>query len=176
VNQPLLQMDLRLVGLAVLVFGAAGGCIWWIGQRLRGELGPPRTSGAVTPPGIPPQVAKELQQRGLASPAQLAKMTEMERHLLFSSMAKTLKQEPEGDTDQRLGGARAFIRPEELPTLFCPSCSYRIERFSSTPPITGKCETCGARVIVRRDGARILLTVLPRDEMDPVRLDSRPEP
>jgi DNA-directed RNA polymerase subunit RPC12/RpoP len=180
VNQPLLQMDLRLVGLAVVVLGVAVVAILWFGRRLRGELGPGRAAGAgdpfAPPPGVPTQVVKELQARGMATPAQLAKMTEMERHLLFTSMARTLSQETDVDTDTRLGGTRAFIRPEELPTLYCPSCSFRIERFSSTPPITGKCETCGARVIVRRDGPRILLTILPADETDTPRPNVRREP
>jgi len=181
VNQPLLQMDLRLVGLAVVVLGAAVGIIWWYGQRLRGEIGITRKPGAkdplMPPAGVPSQVVKALQQRGLATPAQLASMTEMERHLLFSTMANTINQDAEAAADEasRAPLERAFIKPDELPTLYCPTCSYRIERFSSTPPITGQCETCGARVIVRRDGARILLTVLPRDEPPAKRADLRLE-
>jgi len=180
VNQPLLQMDLRLVGIAVIVLAAAVIAIWMAGKRLRGELGPARPAGArdplLPPAGVPSQVVKALQQRGLATPAQLATMTEMERHLLFSTMSRTINQEAEGEPDTRPTAVRAFIRPDELPTLYCPTCSYRIERFSSTPPITGKCETCGARVIVRRDGVRIILTVLPRDEGDARRPDVRPAP
>jgi len=168
VNQPLLQMDLRLVGLAVLVLGGAVGFIWWYSRRVRADLFPERGLGdagnAMRPgPGLPPQVVKELQQRGLASPAQLAKMTEMERHLLFSSMASAIKKDVDAEGSARTPSARTFVRPEELPTLYCPTCSYRIERFSSTPPLTGQCETCGARVIVRRDAGRIMLTVLPAD-------------
>jgi DNA-directed RNA polymerase subunit RPC12/RpoP len=53
------------------------------------------------------------------------------------------------------------VNTDELPALFCPLCSYRIERFTSVPPITGQCETCGAKVVVRRDAARLLLTVVP---------------
>jgi DNA-directed RNA polymerase subunit RPC12/RpoP len=180
VNQPLLQMDLRLVALAVLVLGIAVSAIWWVGRRLRGELGPARAVDApnllAPPAGVPSQVAKALQARGLASPAQLAKMTEMERHLLFSTMASTINKEAEEEPEPRAASARPFIRPEELPTLYCPTCSYRIERFSSTPPITGKCETCGARVVVRRDGARIMLTVLPADDTEPKRRDLRLDP
>ncbi len=164
-NQPLLQMDLRLVGAAVVVLGAAVAVIWWYGRKLRSELGvsrPSATADSLVPPGVPPQVVKALQQRGLASPSQLAGMSEMERHLLFTTMASAIDQEAKSDEAMRPSLTRAFIKPEELPTLFCPTCSYRIERFSSTPPITGQCETCGARVIVRRDGARILLTVLPK--------------
>lgn len=178
-NQPLLQMDLRLVGLAVLVFGTAVGVIWWFGRRLRRDLGSTVGGGVrdplMPPSNVPSQVVKALQERGLASPAQLAKMTEMERHLLFTTMAKSIKQSTDEEEDQRPISARAFIRPEELPTLYCPTCSYRIERFSSTPPITGRCETCGARVIVRRDGPRILLTVLPRDDVA-TRPELRSEP
>ena len=177
-NQPLLQMDLRLVGFAVVIFGAAVGFIWWYTRRLRRDLGPVRQAGArepLIPPSVPPQVVKALQQRGLASPAQLANMTEMERHLLFSTMANSIKQDVDGEEAAVPPSARRFIRPDELPTLYCPSCSFRIERFSSTPPITGKCETCGARVIVRRDGPRILLTVLPRDEGEPPRPSERLE-
>jgi hypothetical protein len=180
VNQPLLQMDLRLLALAVLVLGLALGAIWWIGQRLRGELGPPREAKGrgllEQSAAVPPQVSKLLQQRGLATPAQLANMSEMERHLLFSTMASAIKEEVESETGGRGVSARAFIRPEELPTLYCPTCSYRIERFSSTPPITGQCETCGAKVVVRRDGGRILLTVLPKDEPEGRRPDLRLEP
>lgn len=168
-NQPLLQMDLRLVGAAVVVLAVAFYAIWWAGRRLRSELGAPR-SGARTPltpdASVPSQVVKALQQRGLATPAQLANMSEMERHLLFSSMASAIREEADTEEKALSPSARAFVRPEELPTLYCPTCSYRIERFSSTPPITGQCETCGAKVVVRRDAGRILLTVLPKDDGD----------
>ncbi len=178
-NQPLLQMDLRLLGLAVLVLGVAVAAIWRVGRSLRGELGPSDTEGdrgTLHNPSVPPQVARALQQRGLATPAQLAHMTEMERQLLFSSMTSAINKEEEPDAGPRRSGARAAIRPEELPALYCPTCSYRIEQFSSTPPITGRCETCGAKVVVRRDGARILLTVLPKDETEGRRPDLRLEP
>lgn len=179
-NQPLLQMDLRLVGVAVIVLAAAVIAIWLIGRRLRHELGPTRTLGSAHPPlmptaNVPPQVVKALQQRGLATPAQLATMTEMERHLLFSSMATAINEEAESDASTR-NRARPVLRPEDLPTLYCPTCSYRIERFSSTLPITGQCETCGAKVVVRRDGGRILLTVLPKDDPLAARPDLRLEP
>ena len=91
-------------------------------------------------------------------------MTEMERQLLFSTVAATLAGEAEGDDAFRTTGARAAIRPEDIPTLFCPMCGYHIERFGATPPITGQCETCGTKVVVRRDASRLLLTVLPKDD------------
>ena len=179
-NQPLLQMDLRLLGVAILVLGFAVAFIWRAGRSLRAELGPPAGTDAeglpMPDPSAPPQVARMLQQRGLATPAQLANMTETERQLLFSSMTSAINKEADPDAGARPSGARAVIRPEELPTLYCPTCSYRIERFSSTPPITGRCETCGAKVVVRRDGARILLTVHPKDETDGRRPDLRLEP
>ncbi len=179
-NQPLLQMDLRLLGLAVLLLGVAVAVIWRAGRRLRGELGQPNgTDGERSPlqkPSMPPQAARLLQQRGLASPAQLAQMTETERQLLFNSVTEAISSESEPDALPRASGARPVIRPEEIPTLYCPTCSYRIERFTSTPPITGRCETCGARIVVRRDGARILLTVLPKGEAEGRRADLRLEP
>ncbi|MEK7240323.1 MAG: hypothetical protein AAB224_07025 [Gemmatimonadota bacterium] len=179
-NQPLLQMDLRLLGLAVLLLGVAVAAIWRAGRRLRGELGEPNGAdggrGDLQHPPVPPQAARVLQQRGLASPAQLAAMSETERQLLFSSVTDAINNESEPDAAPRVSGARPFIRPEDIPTLYCPTCSYRIERFSSTPPITGLCETCGARIVVRRDGARILLTVLPKDETEGRRPDLRLEP
>lgn len=162
-NQPLLQMDLRLVGAAIVVLAAAVIAIWLVGRRLRSDLGPIRSSGAgplAAGPSVPPQVAKELQARGLVTSAQLANMTEMERQLLFSTVAATIAREGESDEAFRTTGARAAIRPEEIPTLYCPLCGYHIERFGATPPITGQCETCGTKVVVRRDGARLLLTVL----------------
>ncbi len=180
-NQPLLQMDLRLLGVALLVLGGAVAVIWWFGRKVRDHLGPVRgpqglreTLGAN--PSVPPQVARALQQRGLATPAQLATMTEMERQLLFSSMASAINEEVEPATGARPASTRTFIRPEELPTLYCPTCSYRIERFSSSGPITGQCETCGAKVVVRRDGARILLTIMPKDDPEARRTDLRLEP
>lgn len=168
-NQPLLQMDLRLVGAAIVVLAAAVIAIWLIGRRLRSDLGPLRSSGGnplTAVPSVPPQVAKELQARGLVTSAQLANMTEMERQLLFSTVAATIAREGEGAGDDafRTMGARAAIRPEDIPTLFCPLCGYHIERFGSALPITGQCETCGTKVVVRRDAARLLLTVLPKDE------------
>lgn len=179
-NQPLLQMDLRLVGVAVLVLGVAVAVIWRAGLRLRGELGPPADTGGERDPlrhsSVPPQAARVLQQRGLASPAQLARMSETERQLLFSSMTGAIDKELEPDPGPRVSGARPVIRPEEIPTLYCPTCGYRIERFSSAPPITGLCETCGAKLVVRRDGARILLTVLPKGDSEGRRPDLRLEP
>jgi hypothetical protein len=179
VNQPLLQMDLRLVGAAIVVLAAAVIAIWLVGRRLRSDLGPLRSIDAgplSTGPTVPPQVAKELQARGLVTAAQLANMTETERQLLFSTVAATIAREGEGDEAFRTTGARAAIRPEDIPTLFCPMCGYHIERFGSTPPITGQCETCGTKVVVRRDGARLLLTVLtkggdPMARRAPLRLE-----
>jgi len=167
VNQPLLQMDLRLVGAAIVVLAAAVIAIWLVGRRLRSDLGPLHSNGSsplASGPAVPPQVAKELQARGLVTSAQLANMTEMERQLLFSTVATTLAREGEGDDAFRTTGARAAIRPEDIPTLFCPLCGYHIERFGSALPITGQCETCGTKVVVRRDASRLLLTVLPRDD------------
>ncbi len=178
-TQPLLQMDLRLVGSAIVVLAGAVIAIWLIGRRLRSDLGPIHQGGGVplmpTGPSVPPQVVKELQARGLVTPAQLANMTELERQLLFSTMAGTIAREAEGEDAPRASIGRPVIRPEELPTLFCPICSYRIEQFSSTPPITGQCETCGAKVVVRRDATRILLTVLPKEDTPPKRPDLRLE-
>ena len=179
-NQPLLQMDLRLLGLAVLLLGVAVAAIWRAGRRLRGELGQPNGAdgerSSLQNLSVPPQAARVLQQRGLASPAQLAAMSETERQLLFSSVTDAINSESEPATGPRPSGARPVIRPEDIPALYCPTCSYRIERFSSMPPITGRCETCGARIVVRRDGARILLTVLPKGETEGRRADLRLEP
>ena len=164
-NQPLLQMDLRLVGAAIVVLAAAVIAIWLVGRRLRSDLGPLHSNGSsplASGPAVPPQVAKELQARGLVTSAQLANMTEMERQLLFSTVAATIARE--GDDAFRTTGARTAIRPEDIPTLFCPLCGYHIERFGSALPITGQCETCGTKVVLRRDASRLLLTVLPRDD------------
>ncbi len=178
-NQPLLQMDLRLVGAAIVVLAAAVIAIWLVGRRLRSDLAPLHSNGGsplASGPGVPPQVAKELQARGLVTSAQLANMTETERQLLFSTVAGAIAREAEGDDAFRTVGARAAIRPEDIPTLYCPLCGYHIERFGATPPITGQCETCGTKVVVRRDAGRFLLTVLPRDNASPRRLDLRREP
>lgn len=178
-NQPLLQMDLRLVGLAVLLLGVAFAVIWRVGRRLRGELGPlpgAEGPGALARPSVPPEVARVLQQRGLATPAQLANMTETERQLLFSSVSSVIGKNEEPGIGPRPSGARAVIHSDDFPALYCPTCGYRVERFTSTPPITGQCETCHARIVVRRDGARILLTVLPLDDTDARRPDIRLEP
>lgn len=178
-NQPLLQMDLRLVGLAVLLLGVAFAVIWRVGRRLRGELGPqpgPAGTGGLARPSVAPEVARVLQQRGLATPAQLANMSETERQLLFSSVSSVISRDEESDIEGRLAGARAVIRADDFPALYCPTCGYRVERFTSSPPITGQCETCSAKIVVRRDGARILLTVVPGDETDGRRTDLRLEP
>ena len=164
-NQPLLQMDLRLVAVAVLVLGVAVAVIWRAGRRLRSELGPlsaaDGTRGTLERPSIPPQVARVLQQRGLATPAQLVNMSEMERQLLFSSVSELLTKEDEPDAPPRPSVTRELVRPDALPVLFCPACGYHLERFTSTPPVSGQCEMCRATVVVRRDGARLLLTVQP---------------
>jgi len=167
--------------MAVLVLGIAIGVIWWFTKRVRELLGAPRPADGVRDslaanPSIPPQVVRKIQERGLATPAQLAMMSDMERQLLFATMAATIDKEVEPDTADRSVSARTFLRPEELPALFCPACGYRLERFSSTPPVTGQCETCGAKVVVRRDGARLLLTVVPKDEAEARKPDLRLEP
>ncbi len=174
-NQPLLQMDFRLVVGAIIVLAGAVIAIWLAGRRLRRDLGAARSTELGLPGGanVPTGIAKDLQARGLVTPAQLATMTETERQLLFSTMAGAITREADSAPVPRASGARPVIRPEDLPTIFCPLCSYRIEQFSSTPPITGQCETCGAKVIVRRDEQRILLTVIEQNDQPPRRLDSR---
>ncbi len=166
-NQPILQMDLRLLGGAVAVLGLAIGVIWWVGRRVRDELGPARpANGAREPlrasPPVPPQVATML-QRGLVTPAQLASMTDAERQLFFATLASADDDEATPGAAARRPSARVLVRPGDLPVLYCPACGYRVERFSSSPPITGQCETCGARIVVRRDGPRLLLTVVPKE-------------
>ncbi|MBW7932439.1 MAG: hypothetical protein H3C62_02260 [Gemmatimonadaceae bacterium] len=168
-NQPLLQMDLRLVGSAVVVLGAAVIAIWVIGRRMRAHLGLTGNSKSAPMPDLrlpdaSPPVARELQARGLVTSAQLATMTEAERTLLFSTMAGAVGRAPVPQVVPP--SARGAVRAQELPPLHCPLCSFRIERFTSTPPITGQCETCGTRVVVRRDGARLLLTVMPSSPGD----------
>jgi DNA-directed RNA polymerase subunit RPC12/RpoP len=106
-------------------------------------------------------VARELQARGLATPAQLANMTETERQLLFSTAAGVISRAGEPDTRLPGDAARPVVSLEALPVLYCPMCSYRIEQFTSAPPITGQCETCGTKLVVRRDASRLLLTVFP---------------
>lgn len=168
-NQPLLQMDLRLVGVAVFLLGVAAVAIWRAGQKLRGELGPLSGPDGERSPlrasSVPPQAARAL-QRGLVSPAQLAAMSDAERQLLFDSMGSVINEDVEPAPSPRFSGARAIVRAEEIPALYCPTCGYRIEQFTSTPPITGRCETCRAKVVVRRDGARLLLTVVPTDDIE----------
>ncbi len=183
-NQPLLQMDLRLVAVAVLVLGVAVAVIWRAGRRLRSELGPlaagDGTRGSLARPTIPPKVVRVLQERGLATPVQLANMSEMERQLLFSSVSDVLTKAdepgaPARSPAARSPAARALVSSDALPALFCPTCGDRIERFTSEPPITGQCETCRAKVVVRREGARLLLTVQPTDEVTTRRPDTRLE-
>jgi hypothetical protein len=161
-------MDLRLVGAAIVVLAAAVIAIWLVGRRVRADLGPLRTEGSSDPlapgPGAPSQVVRELQARGLATSAQLANMTETERQLLFSTVAGAMAREADGDDAFQTVGARAAIRPEDIPTLYCPICGYHIERFGAMPPVTGQCETCGTKVVVRRDAGRLLLTVLTKSD------------
>lgn len=174
-NQPLLQMDFRLVVAAIVVLAAAVVAIWMAGRRLRRDLGPTRSTdlSVSAKPSVSSGVVKELQARGLVTPAQLANMSDTERQLLFSTVSSAISRPSDGESAPRSSMARPVIRPEELPAIFCPLCSYRIEAFSSTPPITGQCETCGAKVVVRRDEKRILLTVLERDDKAPRRPNPR---
>jgi len=178
VRQLLVQLDLRLVGAAVLILGAAVGVIWRVGHRRRGaELGRPAAGEAPRArSSVPTPVIDALHERGLDTPAHLANMTELERHVLFSTMARTIDQEARRKNAVPLTSALPFIRPDELPTLYCPTCSDRIERFSSTPPLTSRCDTCGAVVIVRRDAGRIMLTVVPRDIASTRRPEGEQEP
>ena len=77
----------------------------------------------------------------------------------------------------RQAKASALIRElEDRVSRIASATLSRVERFTSSPPITGQCETCRAKIVVRRDGARILLTVLPLDETDARRPDLRLEP
>ena len=168
-NQPILAMDLRLLALAVLVLGIAVGIIWWVGRRARSNLDAVRTAANMVDsllinPSVPSRAAKALQQRGLATPAQLATMTDTERRLLFATMAAAIdkKSEPEGQGVT----AGAGVSPAELTTLSCPTCGFRIERLGNTLPMTVRCATCGVKVLARRDGTRIVLTVVPNDETD----------
>jgi len=169
VNQPLLQMDLRLVVGALVVLAGAVIAIWLVGRRLRADLGPTRTLGEPTSsPSTPSSVVRELQSRGLATPAQLAGMTETERQLLFATASSVISR-ADGEPE-RLPGSRAVVSLDALPPFFCPLCGYRIEQFTSVAPITGRCETCQTRVVVRRDGARFLLTVLTPEAQQELRI------
>ena len=79
------------ISLVILLVGISFWAIAKAGSRLKSELGThdPMGKGAGF---LPPTLVKKALERGLVTPAQLAKMTPIERQFLLASLKDSLDE------------------------------------------------------------------------------------
>lgn len=78
------------MGLVILLVAVAYWAIAKAGSRLKGELGSRAAGDGRTAGFLPPTLVKKAMERGLVTPAQLAKMTPIERQFLLASLKDSL--------------------------------------------------------------------------------------
>ena len=79
------------ISLVILLVGVSFWAIAKAGSRLKGELG--SRDGTNKGTGfLPPTLVKAALERGLVTPAQLAKMTPIERQFLLASLKDSLDE------------------------------------------------------------------------------------
>ena len=88
----------KFLGIAVLMLIIAVASMRVITVSIRQRLGPgSRAAGKSFAPqhaeSAPPDLLKEALARGLVTPSQLANMSDNERHFVFVSLRKTLRDE-----------------------------------------------------------------------------------
>jgi len=79
------------IGTVVVLVGVAIWAIARAGRRLKSELGS-RVATPATGAFLPPTLVKKALERGLVTPAQLAKMTPIERTFLLASLKDSLDE------------------------------------------------------------------------------------
>jgi len=79
------------ISIVILLVGVAFWAIAKAGSRLKSELGT-RDAAANAATLLPPTLVKQALERGLVTPAQLAKMTPVERKFLLASLKDSLDE------------------------------------------------------------------------------------
>lgn len=165
-------LGVYLLGAVVLI-AAVGGAAW-AGRRLRADLRgtTARDADATAAAALGPSelsarhVFRTLQEKKIATAAQLASMSPRERQLLFETVA-TKVTPLAGMPAVRAadsGAARPAAPPARPATtavgpLHCPACGAVLTIDESAPRSVTHCDGCGRRVAARRDGGRLTVTV-----------------
>ena len=97
-NELLSGAQSKFLGIAVLMLIIAVASMRVITVSIRQRLGPgSRAAGKAFASqhaeSVPPDLLKEALARGLVTPSQLANMSDDERHFVFDSLRKTLRDE-----------------------------------------------------------------------------------
>ena len=165
-------LGVYLLGAVVLI-AAVGGAAW-AGRRLRAYLRGTSASdadataaAALGPSELSARhVFRTLQEKKIATAAQLAAMSPRERQLLFETVA-TKVTPLAGMPAVRAadsGAARPAAPPARPATaavgpLHCPACGAVLTLDEDAPRSVTHCDGCGRRVAARRDGGRLTVTV-----------------
>jgi hypothetical protein len=162
-----------LLGAGVLA-AAVGGAVW-AGRRLRADLRRPAPSeeeamaaAALGPSEVSARhVFRTLQEKKIATAAQLAAMSPRERQLLFDTVATkvtplagvpTVRSTAAGSGGGAQRPAAAAPAPRGVGSLHCPACGAALSIDADAPRAVSHCDGCGRRVAARRDGARLTVT------------------
>lgn len=87
--------------------------------------------------------------RGLATPAELFLMEPERQRILAQTalmMVTAARETP--------GGLHSAAAPDS----WCPACGTKVENFPERLPWKAACVQCGSELVLRRDGARLLLS------------------
>ena len=176
--------QLKFLGVAIFMLGAALSLIKWVGRTLREQIGAvpvrPEDAAVITHvDNVPAALVKQALERGMVTSAQLATMTAMERQFFFASLRDRLAAQAAhaetatdgapasaapGSTPRAISGAEfgmASMPAHERLTVHCPLCGELLA-LPAFPPFVAHCAQCGTRTAVREDVAgHYLLNVAP---------------
>ena len=132
-----------------------GGFVWWAirwtGRNLRSQIGERRPNAQRN--ALSPLEVDAIVARRLATPVELFNMSAAEQRLLAETaiaMVTATQQIPTLAIDST------------PPRAFCPHCGTFVENWPAQVPWRCECATCGAAIVLRRDGQRVVLSYTPR--------------
>ena len=147
------EWPLSWVQTSTLVF--FGGFVWWAirwtGRNLRSQIGHGHRTTRRNE--LTPQEVDAIVARRLASPAELFQMSAAEQRLLAQAAVAMVA------ATQRIPTAAIDSTP---PPAFCPHCGTFVENWPAEIPWRCGCVTCGAALVLRRDGQRLVLSYTPQ--------------
>lgn len=137
--------------LILIIFGLTSIMLMWlVGRMVKRHIAGGDAAGKAGGRMSLSQVEIDaIVSRGLATPAELFLM-EPERQRILAQTALMLVT-----AAQQTPGA---LQGTTAPDAWCPACGTKVENFPDRLPWKARCVQCESELVLRRDGARLLLS------------------